>query len=62
MRYQVQIQVTIEVEAEDGRDALPTAMEYFQEAIDWAIERYEGDSIIGVEWRPQILSSKGIEL
>jgi hypothetical protein len=57
MRFRVQLRVTIDVEAEDGRDAVPVALGYFQEAMDWATEHQQGESIKGVEWRPEILSS-----
>ncbi len=49
VRYKVQLVVAIEVETEDGREALPAALNFFQEAIDWSTEHYEGAAIKEVE-------------
>lgn len=59
MRFTVQMMVTIEVESDDGRNALPAATDFFQEAMDWALEHYEGNAVQGVTWQPEILRTVG---
>jgi len=59
MRYTVQFFMTVEVDAKDGREAVPAAVSYLQAAMEKAREQYVGDMIKGVEWRAGILSSVG---